>query len=206
MPGLREQKKQLTRESIADAALRLGAEKGLDHLTIEEIAKEAFVSPRTFSNYFSCKEEAVAAAGSQAMTRIAADLAGRPEDEPPLRSLAEVLVHYAMALTEEQLDLNLRKLELERSHPSLHPYLIAQYDTLERTLSDIIAERAGTTSDAELYPGLVAAAAVSAIKSGMRIWSRASEQTDSLPELIEQGFELIAQGLPETLPRENGHA
>ena len=62
--GLRSIKKQLTRESIADAALRLSLEKGLSHITIDEIAHLAFVSPRTVSNYFSCKEEAVVAAGS----------------------------------------------------------------------------------------------------------------------------------------------
>ena len=56
--GLRELKKQITREAIADAARQLALGNGLDHVTLDEIAHVAFVSPRTVSNYFSCNGEA----------------------------------------------------------------------------------------------------------------------------------------------------
>ena len=80
--GLRERKKQLTRSSIADTTLQLVVELGLDHVTLEQIAHIAFVSPRTVSNYFSCKEEAVAAAGRNLSDTIMEDLARRPAGEP----------------------------------------------------------------------------------------------------------------------------
>ncbi|MDR0345295.1 MAG: TetR/AcrR family transcriptional regulator, partial [Nocardiopsaceae bacterium] len=57
--GLRERKKQATRRALHDAALQLALERGLEHLTVEEISATADVSARTFFNYFPGKEEAI---------------------------------------------------------------------------------------------------------------------------------------------------
>src|SRR6201995_5853763 len=57
--GLRERKKRATGEALHDAAMRLTLERGLEHLTVEEISAAAGVSPRTFFNYFPGKEQAI---------------------------------------------------------------------------------------------------------------------------------------------------
>ena len=56
-PGLRERKKQRTRELIADTARKLFLARGFDSVTVAEIARAAEVDTKTVYNYFPSKPE-----------------------------------------------------------------------------------------------------------------------------------------------------
>ena len=87
-PGLRERKKAATRAALHEAAVRLAAEHGFDRLTVEAIADAAGVSRRTFSNYFSGKEEALFHGDAERLRRLLELLAEQPADELPWTALA----------------------------------------------------------------------------------------------------------------------
>lgn len=58
-PNLQERRRLLTIETIRNAAITLVVKHGLENVTIEMIAEAAGISPRTFFNYFTYKEEAL---------------------------------------------------------------------------------------------------------------------------------------------------
>lgn len=55
--GLRERKRRETRQRLAEVGLRFFVENGYEATTLEAIAIEAGISPRTFFYYFKTKDE-----------------------------------------------------------------------------------------------------------------------------------------------------
>lgn len=93
--GLREKKKQATRAKLADAAIRLITARGVDAVTIDDIAKSAEVGKGTLYNYYGSKEEILleflAGVEAAALPKIADTQVGA-------RGLAQTLNSAAWAL------------------------------------------------------------------------------------------------------------
>jgi AcrR family transcriptional regulator len=90
--GLRERKKEQTRQSIAETAWRLFAERGYDRVSVAEIARAAEVAEATVFNYFPTKEDLfysrLEAFGDQLVEAIGA----RPPGEPALAAFGRFLL------------------------------------------------------------------------------------------------------------------
>src|SRR5688572_33179378 len=78
MSGLRERKKKATRDAIHHGAMRLFAEHGYAHTTIEQIAEAADVSRATVFTYFPTKEDIVFGEAPQAIAMLGEALRAAP--------------------------------------------------------------------------------------------------------------------------------
>lgn len=86
-PGLRERKKQQTRDLISRVALELFDAQGFAATTIPEIARAADVSPRTVSSYFPAKEDLAFPHAEETFDRLEARLAAREDGETTAEAL-----------------------------------------------------------------------------------------------------------------------
>jgi len=192
--GLRERKKLATRLALHEAALRLVAERGLDHVSVDDIADRADVSPRTFFNYFPAKDDAVLGLDPEGSTHQVEAFLARPAGESPVQALRAVARAQAaeMATETELWPLRLRVID---AHPSLLGRLAASFGEAERALADAIATRSGTRVGIDAYPTLLAAASAAATRTSLHRWL-ASDFTAVLPELVDEAWDLLTAGLP----------
>lgn len=160
-PGLREAKRQATSRALAWAAFELARERGLDEVTIDDIADAAGYSRRTFANHFSCKEQAVAAVALDQVRRGLETLPPLPDDLPLLDWLAALARHQVS----EGLLTRFRELTaLSVQAPTLEPYLADVQRQIRLLGQAAIAARAG--SDASpLHVRILAGAVYGAITS-----------------------------------------
>ena len=192
--GLRERKKIATRQALHEAALRLVAERGLESVSVDDIADRADVSPRTFFNYFSSKDDAVLGLDPEASARQASAFLARPADETPVEALRAVARAPAgeMATDTELWPLRLKVID---STPALLARLAAAFGEGERVLAEVIAGRTGARAGVDAFPTLLAGVAGVAMRTALHRWL-ASDFTAALPDLLDEAWDLLAAGLP----------
>jgi AcrR family transcriptional regulator len=86
-PGLRERKKQLTRQAILDTAQAMFAERGYDGVTVAEIADAVNIAAKTVFVYFPSKEDLVFDGEAEMRERIVARIRDRAPGETPLLAM-----------------------------------------------------------------------------------------------------------------------
>ncbi|WP_076864038.1 TetR/AcrR family transcriptional regulator [Bradyrhizobium mercantei] len=90
--GLRERKKEATRQAISDVATELFLARGFDNVSVAEVAEAAEVSRMTVFNYFPRKEDLFFDREEESRQMLRAAFAERPAGEAPLMTLRR-LVH-----------------------------------------------------------------------------------------------------------------
>jgi len=200
--SLRERKKLATRQSLRRVALDLVAERGFAHVTVEDIAEAADVSPRTFFNYFPSKEAAVVGADPDRVATLRERIVHEAPGESVLTALRVVMTSEAEVWADELSELGgdpadwLRRVKEARADPDLRAAHAAQMAMVERAITEGLAERLGTDPDRDPYPGLLAAMAAGVFRSSMNFWA-GSGGTMPLGQLIDLAFRALADGLSE---------
>jgi AcrR family transcriptional regulator len=191
--GLRERKKLATRTALHRAALELVAERGLDDVSVDDIAARADVSPRTFFNYYGAKDDAVIGLDPDASRQPAEAFAARPADEPPQESMRVVQRETAEAMAQDA-DLWALRMTVIGAHPELVGKLTAAFGETERLLAAAIAERTGDRVGVDVLPTLLAATQAGVMRTALHRWLT-SGFTASLPALVDEAWDALAAGL-----------
>lgn len=183
--GLRERKKQETRRLLRIVALRQAAERGLDAVTVDDIAAGANVSTRTFFNYFATKEAALVGFEPGSLDLLGGLVVDRPQDEPPLPVLQAVLGELA-GMVEPHREVQVLRAQVLLAHPALLPRHVGGFAELERVLV------AGLVRRGVSAPELVVACAVAALRTALDTWTEDGET--SLPGHLDQAFHQLSSG------------
>lgn len=193
-PGLREQKKRETRTALAQAALRLAAERGLDAVTVADIAAAARVSTRTFFNYFSSKEDAITAPG-RSLEEDAEVLAARLAVAPPglgVVSLVRWLLQPDLADVEADPEQARARLAVLQGHPTLLGQFVASGVAAEAVLVGAVV---GHVRPDQVAEALVAVPVVLAVVRCMVVRWCDERASTPLAELVDTGLRDLRSAL-----------
>jgi AcrR family transcriptional regulator len=187
--GLRERKKAATRLALSQAAIRLAVERGIDQVTADAIAEAANVSPRTFHNYFSSKEDAILAAFRELAAEFVDAVHARPAGEPIWDTLRHVCATQVVGAPGTQAEA-IEQARLILRTPALLAHNLALFDEMERLFAEAIAVRTGTNADTDLYPNLLSAITGAAMKAAFRVWGEGCHGAD-LATLVDEAFDRV---------------
>jgi len=191
--GLRERKKAETRLAIATAALALAEAHGPDGVTVDDIAAHAGVSPRTVFNYFATKDEAILGIDPEAREAVRAAIVDRPAHEAPVDAVGAVLVER---VADPAFGRRWRtRARLVREHPQLHMARASSLRAYEDLIAEAVAARTNLDPSRHVYPRLVAAATLSALRVVVDL--TADEQDPArLRAALLDAFAVLTAGFP----------
>jgi AcrR family transcriptional regulator len=199
-PGLRERKKQATRKALREAALRLAVERGPDNVRVDDIAEAAGVSPRTYNNYFSSREQAIAAAvTAEREARVAAAVAARPSGVRLADAVVEAIVGQYTSPDSHDAD----ALLMITTRPALREAFLGTAAEIEDPLAAVIAKRLGDHSLATAQ--VLSASVAAAVRIALRRWVQSAAVSPATGLVAASGSlgELLRAALAPLVPSLN---
>jgi AcrR family transcriptional regulator len=173
--GLRERKRQRTRQALISAAMQLFAQKGYDQTTVAEIAAVADVSTKTFFNHFASKDEVLFPHLSGRIDAAVAVI----EQRRPGENMADVLVrameHMLASAVKDELAAGLASARLPwvLSVPAVQAATLRRYFLAETQLAEALHRAYPQTLDEPAAAavigslmGAVLAAALASLQHG----------------------------------------
>ena len=168
--GLRERKKQRTREQIVERAMALFDEDSFERVTIAEIAAAADIAPRTFFSYFPSKEDVVFHDFDVVFATLEASMDARPAGESTLDVLRAFVQEIIERMDPQDPAENCRRRVIMGS-PALQQRDRQLIGRFERLLADNLARDLGVERDSP-RARVVAAAAAAALTELERVFDK----------------------------------
>jgi AcrR family transcriptional regulator len=209
--GLRERKKQRTRQLLADTARRLFSEHGFENVSVAEIARVAEVSEATVFNYFPTKEDLVYSGLEAFEEQLRAAIRERPRGQTIIAAFREFIVEPRGFLVADD-EATARELMAVSRMIAASPALLAREQQIfaryTETLARLLGEETGArTGDPRPY--VVANALIGvhrALISHVRehLNGPIADRRRLARELRERGeaaLTLLAEGLGDYAPK-----
>lgn len=192
-PGIR---RRALRETISTIALDLAIERGLDAVTVDEIARAANVSRRTFFNYFPSKAAACIPAtfpaDHEAVHQFLTD-----RSVSTLTALSRLLWRQVAMSRQETPQFN-RFHDMWRREPQIRPEIYAVLTRTEDDLAALVARREGR-EPRSVEATTVAAASIAVLRVAVEQW-RSDESPALLEDRIREAFEAITRATESPPP------
>lgn len=192
--GLRERKKQQTKQALEQAAFDLFAQQGYAETTVEDIAAAAQVSRASFFRYFGSKEDVLAADDDLRREQFMAALTGQPAGVPVLAAIKAAVTEYLTGVRADDRTYTYTKVIL-----SSRVLLGRAYEIRIRWLRELETElrtRLGATSNADVVAAMLADIVLAVLETSLRL--AALDPDRDVADILDTGFGLLAVGLPGT--------
>lgn len=180
---------------IEVAALELFVERGVENITVEEIASAAGISRRTFYRYFETPLDVLTAMPRRSLQRVWQDTQARPPHEHAIDALLNAL--RAAQLSET--DLYVQRLSSRVMRDSSETWWRAQARMQPSTVDlyrDIIAERLRASQQSTAAAGVLAATIISILNQVLR----ESQDIEAVTiDGVEKAFRTLSNALRDSV-------
>jgi len=206
--GIQERKKrerERRRQQIIVAAKRVFSEKGFSKTTMEDIAKEAELSPGTLYLYFKNKDELYASLSLRILQYMNIRLKDvkKEEDSDPEQKIASIKeALYDVYQFDPMILINMFRLQSSETIKNLSPPLLENITELSRHSLQILADIFQDNSEKNTFlTGQTTAMADIAwsLFTGVVLWEESKriidDNKDYLKQTLDIAFEIFTRGI-----------
>jgi AcrR family transcriptional regulator len=186
---LAERKRQLVRDELTEAALKLLAFQGFEETTIDQIVAAAGVSRRTFFRYFRSKEDVIIEFLGHLGTKLSDALAARPDSEEPAVALREAFGVFTDTYHHNP-EKSIRLARLTLRTPALMARYLERQTQWRADTSAELARRMKADPATDLRPSLTAAVGFAAFDTAMASWVD-GDGDQELNALLDKAFRIV---------------